>query len=390
MLNVIHVTHASRSGAALYVYRLTSSLARTDTRILLVAPGDFEHRDKLAGTGIDLFPLRATVAAGRVAQVKGMLRQGADTALQLLRLRKSATLVHINFPLIVFLAAPLVALLRLFGYRIIFTVHDVLPHFWFLPGPFKIVERSCLGLTYRLCEQLIVHHADAVAELGREFGIGSERVAVIPHGEFCIGAPQPPLRGGSEVVAQVFGTLRQNKGIHLAIQACQQLRRDGVPVRLAIAGRPYKSEIAYWEQCKFLIAQAPDGISYLDHYIGDQEVQEIIAAAHLFLLPYSEFHSQSGVASLALSNGRPIAATRVGGLSEILIPGVTGIEIAAAGVAELKSALVEAVQLGQQGLLELGRLGREYYTEKYGWEAIARQYCELYQRLAGSKGKQKA
>jgi len=48
----------------------------------------------------------------------------------------------------------------------------------------------------------------------------------------------------------MFGALRENKGVHLAIAAVQSLYQQGVPVRLTIAGRVMnRDEAEYWERC---------------------------------------------------------------------------------------------------------------------------------------------
>src|SRR5881396_2900388 len=59
-------------------------------------------------------------------------------------------------------------------------------------------------------------------------------------------------------------------------------------------------------------------------FVGKQEqMEDILAIADLFLLP-SEYESFGLAALEAMAAGVPVVSTNVGGLSEIIIPGVTG------------------------------------------------------------------
>jgi glycosyltransferase involved in cell wall biosynthesis len=155
---------------------------------------------------------------------------------------------------------------------------------------------------------------------------------------------------------------------------------------LLIAGHAYASERSYWQRCKALIETSPSGISVVDRYLEDKEVQEVVAGTHFFLLPYTEFHSQSGVAALALSNGRPIVATRAGGLSDVLLPGRTGFPIEQPTVRSVEEALLRTISLGQHGLQKMGQQAFNIYDTSFSWDAIAREYVELYRRLETRRG----
>jgi glycosyltransferase involved in cell wall biosynthesis len=207
------------------------------------------------------------------------------------------------------------------------------------------------------------------------------KVVEIPHGPFQLSDVPLPYEEGAEIVALLLGTLRENKNIHLAIRAVQRMRANGYPIRLVIAGKAYTLEMSYWLRCKALIESSPAGITVIDRYLEDEELKDIVAGAHLFLLPYTEFHSQSGVAALALSNGRPILATRAGGLSELLLPGRTGVWIERPTAESIEEALLRAVRLGHYGLRQMGQEAFAFFKARYSWHAIAREYIALYQEI---------
>jgi glycosyltransferase involved in cell wall biosynthesis len=267
------------------------------------------------------------------------------------------------------------------GFRLILNVHDVLPHRWLLPKPLRFLEWATLWSMYLVADKLVVHHREASSLLREEFGIRPGKVVMIPYGPYYPSDAPLLYEEGSEIVALLFGTLRENKGIHLAIQAVQELRAVGHPIKLVIAGKSFAYERNYWRRCKALIEASPVGITVIDRYLEDEEVKDIVAGAHLLLLPYTKFYSQSGVAMLALSNGRPIVATRAGGLSEVLLPGRTGILIEQPTIESIEKALLRAVRLGHHGLRQMGREALAFFEANYSWDATAREYIALYQEV---------
>jgi glycosyltransferase involved in cell wall biosynthesis len=72
--------------------------------------------------------------------------------------------------------------------------------------------------------------------------------------------------------------------------------------------------------------------------VPEAEVGKLFAACDVVTLPYRRA-SQSGVAALAMAQGKPIIATRVGGLSEAL-EGYEGTDFVGDSVDELAAALL--------------------------------------------------
>jgi glycosyltransferase involved in cell wall biosynthesis len=296
-------------------------------------------------------------------------------------LRGDSLVIHANYQGLPFLKAALLFGFKLSGFRLVLTINDVLPHRWFLPRPLRFLEWATLWGTYLVADKLVVYNREALVLLRNEFGTRPRKVIEIPHGPFRLSDAPLPYAEGEEIVALLLGALRENKNIHLAIRAVQKVRADGYPVKLVIAGKSYALEKSYWQRCKALIETSPAGITVMDRYLEDEEMKDIVAGAHLLLLPYAQFHSQSGVAALALSNGRPIVATRAGGLSELLLPGRTGIPIELPTVESVEEALLRAVRLGHDGLRQMGREAFAFFNTSYSWDAIAREYIALYEEV---------
>jgi glycosyltransferase involved in cell wall biosynthesis len=191
-------------------------------------------------------------------------------------------------------------------------VHNAIPH-EALP-----LQRPLSRWVLSKCSGVVVHAssvADEVAAL-----VGSIETVVTPHPPNIEVEPQP-LPGGDEVRLLFFGFVRHYKGVDVAIDALAELAARGVRCRLTIAGELW-DPIDTWDQ---MIADRglTGQVELRPRYVPDAEVSAVLAEHHAVVLPYRSA-SQSGIAPVALAAGRPVVATRVGGLQEVVIDGVNG------------------------------------------------------------------
>src|SRR5205085_51186 len=140
-------------------------------------------------------------------------------------------------------------------------------------------------------------------------------------------------------------------------------------------------ETEYWERCKASIAQAGDCVRVEERFIADDELPALMADCHAMLLPYTGGHSESGVAALALANGRTIIARNVGGLSTLLSAADLGIPIEASRPQAVEEAIETALGLGLDALCEKGRTGAQLMYSTRSWTEIGKQTVTLYARV---------
>jgi glycosyltransferase involved in cell wall biosynthesis len=378
---VMHLSEPA-TGAAQYVSELVQVLAAQGGDIILFCPPNFEYREAVEVAGVKLtFAARRSIAPGGfVARVLRNLIFLASTAVRQLRSTRRGQIVHFQFPLYFPLGLGFFLLARAKGCHIVLTAHDPAPHRWLLPRALRAIEKFSLRWAYDLSERLVVHNRTGHEVLVREFGQNPAKITVIPHGPLALTRSAPEFPPFDQLRLLLFGTIRENRGVHLAIQAVQRINAAGnSQVALTIAGELATArEEDYWEACKRLIASAPAGITAIDRYIPDCEVGPLIATCHAMLLPYSNFTSESGVAALALANRRPILATRTGGLAMLLDESDCGISIEAPSVEAIVEGIETAKQKGLAGLREMGTKGATFMQGKRSWDAIGRQTIALY------------
>jgi glycosyltransferase involved in cell wall biosynthesis len=380
---VVHTSEPS-SGAARYVTELVTGLAANNTRVTLFCPPAFDYLSEVRGCGANVaFSVHRRIGTGGVAvRVTGNVRFLIGTALRQLRATHRGDIVHVQFPLYFPAGLIFFLLARLRGCSIIFTAHDPIPHKWLLPGRLRWLEWNTLRCAYALSDRLIVHNETGRRALTEKFRQDPGKIAVIPHGPLSASrSPSPAPNGNLRVL--VFGGIRENKGVHLAIQAVQLLNSSGPHrLHLTIAGEVANArEQSYWDSCTELISRNPAGIRVINRYIEDGETGPLLSQHHAVLLPYSDFLSESGVAALALANARPIIATRAGGFGSILAESPCGIAIEKAAVGAVAEALARAIEAGPESLREMGEAGAAFMESSRSWKEIGRRTIALYSEV---------
>jgi teichuronic acid biosynthesis glycosyltransferase TuaC len=233
----------------------------------------------------------------------------------------------------------------------------------------------------RVLTQRVVRTADRLLvvseDLGRlavsEYGADPKRVSAIANGcdanVFHLGdrgAARDALGVAADAKLIVYaGRLVVEKGLRELIAASRQIATERPNVELALIGNgPLANELT-----QMAVAAAPLRV-HLPGAIAPDAVARWMTAGDVFALPsYSEGYPNVLVEALAC--GRPIVATRVGGIPEI-VDDSTGVLIAPRDEAELRRALVDVLDRDWDETLLSRRFSRD-------WAAVAaetRAVCE--------------
>lgn len=127
--------------------------------------------------------------------------------------------------------------------------------------------------------------------------------------------------GKDEKVLLFFGFVREYKGLKWLIKAMSLIMKRLSDVKLLVVGDFGSDKDDYLkliEEC-----QAQKAIRIYDGYIPDSEVEKYFAACDLVACPY-ESATQSGIVQIAYGFEKPVIATCVGGLPEVVEDNKTG------------------------------------------------------------------
>src|SRR5215213_2424642 len=121
------------------------------------------------------------------------------------------------------------------------------------------------------------------------------------------------------------------------------------------------------------------GLDLLPGYVPVEEVADLVTAARLVVTPYLRANV-SGVAHLAHTLARPVVATDVGDLREVVRDGETGILVPAADASRLAEAM-ERLLTHPRLATRLGAEGRARLREGSSWRQVAERVTGVYQDL---------
>jgi glycosyltransferase involved in cell wall biosynthesis len=85
-----------------------------------------------------------------------------------------------------------------------------------------------------------------------------------------------------------------------------------------------------------------------------------------------------------MSAGVPMVATRVGFMSEIVIPGRTGLLVAPGEAQDLGRAMAELLR-DDSRRLAMGQAAQDMVAREYGLDSMARSFEDLFQTLRSKK-----
>ncbi|MBI4343335.1 MAG: glycosyltransferase [Candidatus Omnitrophica bacterium] len=172
--------------------------------------------------------------------------------------------------------------------------------------------------------RLVIAPSAALGDyLVQQFGLRRDRLRVIPRGvDLEAFAFQPPPDHDGPWRIGLVGRLTPLKGHEVALHACARLRRQGLPVRLCLAGDAPHSPRR--EMLDDLAASL--GLQDAVEWLGLRyDIPELIASMDVVVVPsqYPESFGRGVVEAQAV--GRPVVASRLGGLSELIEDGQTGL-----------------------------------------------------------------
>jgi glycosyltransferase involved in cell wall biosynthesis len=127
-----------------------------------------------------------------------------------------------------------------------------------------------------------------------------------------------------------------------------------------------------------LRGQVPGAQGFVPH----DELQQLYARAAVVACPSRR--EGFGVACLeAMAHGRPVVATAVGGLLDLVVDGETGIVVPPRDPVALRSAL-QRLLADPELRRSLGAAGRERAGERFSWDAVTDATLAAYAEAAGT------
>ena len=171
-----------------------------------------------------------------------------------------------------------------------------------------------------------------------------------------------------------FGYVRMYKGLLTLIEAMRRVIDGGLrseDVLLLVVGEFYDSEAKYRECVRSLQLEA--NVRFVSEYVPSSEVSVYFSAADVVVLPYLSA-TQSGIAQIAYQFDKPVIATEVGGLAEVVIDEKTGFIVEPNDHRALADGIVRFYTEGREE--EFSARVREE-KKKYSWDRLVEAIEDL-------------
>lgn len=388
-MRILEVETFGRGGLIHYAYNLSCALAERGHDVTLVTAAAYELEGRALPSRVRVVKaiarlthrLRASLPASALgwAVKPEALADACGVAILARRLRPDVVHLHCTNQIgLVYLI-----LLRLTGVPVAVTAHVVTAH------ERTRVQDAVHRCIHRLSPLVIAHSEYDRRRLIEEFAVDPGRVRVIAHGEYgFFGHGAEPVGretarrklglGPRDEVALFFGYIREYKGLDVLLDAWPAVAEARPGARLVVAGDPVRLDTA--RRDALLAAATRVGAVHRFGYVPFSDVTTYFAAADVLVLPYRHI-SQSGVLFLALSQGLPVVATRVGALPEVLCDGESGLLVPPESPAALSQALVRL--FGDADLRWRLAAGSRAVAARHTWPSIAEQTESAFEGFVG-------
>ena len=255
--------------------------------------------------------------------------------------------------------------LRRVGVPTIHTLHDLDPH----PG-------VAYGPLLYLWNRVVLSQADMILVHGQRYqqrllrqGVPAGKITQFPlmhlflsHQltQIAISDTGPVVRPDRPLTALFFGRLEKYKGIATLLQAWTQLKAQGIPGQLILAGQGDLTQL--WAH------PLPPDVELRNRRIEDAEALTLFQECDLVVLPYTGA-TQSALIPAAYYFAKPVIVTRSGALPEYVEEGRTGWVIPPEDAGALRAALIEGLS-DPAKLQYYGQNGRLWYNKEHAKEEI--------------------
>jgi glycogen synthase len=247
------------------------------------------------------------------------------------------------------------------------------------------------------CERRLIRSAHALSApsndmarlIERECGLPSQTISVIPNALCVKEITQTSLpKAENRVDILHVGRLERVKGVVVLAEVIPQVLRRCPNAHFTFIGEDRRTMRGTSQRAEIETYLATAGASAHVEFRGAVDQAELEACyqrADICVVPSMLYESFSYTCAQAMAAGKPVVATRIGGIPETVGDGVSGILVTPGRADELASAIIQL--LGDGDLrTQMGRAGREKVAAEFDPLKIAQSTLHVYERAKAIHG----
>ncbi len=280
-------------------------------------------------------------------------------------LRHKFSVIHLVWPPNVYEIA-----LYFLRKRMVLTVHDPFVH----TGADSVIVRLRRKVAFCLVPRLIILNKTQRQEFLEHYGLRPERVTDSTMGCYTyLHTVKPDASPEMGKYILFAGKISPYKGLDYLLPAMKEVHKACPDCRLVVAGSgKWHFDISDYEQLPY--------IEIRNRFIPEQELVALIANSQFMVCPYTDA-TQSGVVLSAFAFCKPVIATNVGALPEMVADRRHGMIVREKDSDTLAQAIVSLWRNEELQQQFSENIKSDYSTGGKSWAAIARQMSTVYRGL---------
>lgn len=258
-------------------------------------------------------------------------------------------------------------LYKLFGKKMVLTVHDPFPH----TGEISARKMFNYKMAMQSVHKFVLLNNKQKDKFCETYRVDFKQILINRLGVYdnirtFISSKVPSYTRN----VLFFGRISPYKGIEYLCEAMMKVREQVADATLTIAGggKMYFDIEPYQKQ---------DWVKVINRYVGMEELAGLLQNCALSVCPYTDA-TQSGVIMTSYSLCKPVVATNVGGLGEMVENGKTGLLVLPKDVDALADAITALLKDDAKREKMADNIRNDYFVGDKSWKVIAEKYIEFY------------
>lgn len=234
-------------------------------------------------------------------------------------------------------------------------------------------------LTYKLIDylgksktKLIFHSENTKNDFNLLYNKPQKLIEVIPFGKFEVYSMFKSKTINGLIAKKYFlyiGFIHPYKGVDLLIDAIKRINSMDISCDFVIAG--------YDKNNLYDLRNLPGNVYCINKYLSESEIVSLISNAYAIILPYKNV-SQSGIPNTAFVFNRPVIASNISGLNDIIKENMNGLLFRKSDVGDLMEKIIELNNKSTLYKKLVENIEKNIGMEYMNWDKISLKTIKYY------------
>lgn len=256
-----------------------------------------------------------------------------------------------------------------FRANMVLTMHDPFPH----TGESNVRRTFFRNVAMKLVPKFVLLNDIQKEDFKKVYHIKEEQILINKIGRFDyldLWKEKTIIKNSHNVL--FFGRISPYKGIEYLCHAMLKVKEQVPDATLTIAG----GGKIYFDIAPY---QKQDWVEVINRYVGMEELAGLLQNCSLSVCPYTDA-TQSGVIMTSCSLCKPVVATNVGGLGEMVDDQKTGLLVPPKDVDALAQGIITLLKNDMLRKEMSNNIKNDYFVGEKTWKTIADKYIGFYKK----------